>query len=263
MARPPTSTVTFPPHVGVLTLLRAGRDAFAAVPGLRGFLVRGILLNYVVFVLVAALVLGLGVVFLLQPLSGLLLAGEAEPGFWAGLLHALLQWLAWIAAALLTTATLLVAVVLSLALLSLWFEALAGRIIRHWRGAAATPEFAWGRWLNGMGRALAEALGLLVLSLLALLLGFLPLLGPVLVVAINSFLLGREVRDPYLAVRRELGDADLPGAWSNVLWTGRVGLLPFALAAVPVVGWLLLPVTLIVLVTGVAWEAERRRAQAP
>ncbi|MBI3991875.1 MAG: EI24 domain-containing protein [Candidatus Lambdaproteobacteria bacterium] len=262
MAQSPPSTAGFPPRAGVLTLLRAGRQAFAQVPGLRGFVLRGFLLNYAVFVLVTAVVMGLGYVLLVQPLSAHLLGGEAGPGFWAGLMHALAQWLAWIAAVLLMAATLLVAVVLSLALLSLWFEALAGRIVTHWRGTAAGPAFAWGPWLSGTGRALADGLGLLLLALLALLLGFLPLVGPLLVVLVNSVLLGREVRDPYVNVRRALGDDDLPGAWRHLLWTGRLGLLPFLLAAVPVLGWLLLPITLITLVAGVAWEGERMRARA-
>jgi uncharacterized protein involved in cysteine biosynthesis len=117
-----------------------------------------------------------------------------------------------------------------------------------------------GAWLRGLGRALADSSWLVMLSLLALLLGFVPLIGPLLVVLVESYLLGREVRDPYLAVRASLGEEPGRPRRGLALWTILTGLLPFVLAMVPVAGWLLLPAAMIHLVAGLAWQSESVRA---
>lgn len=261
MSESAVTTANFPPKTGVLSLLGAGRNAFREVPGLRAFLVKGFLINYCVFGLIAAAVMGLGYVFVVEPLSQEIAAIGASEGFWAGLLHTLAVWAAWITGIVLMAATLLISVVLSLILMSLWFEALAGRIITHWRGDAAGPEFTMGYWLRGVGRSLIDGLWLLMLSVFVLVLGFVPVVGPLLVFVLSSYLLGREVRDPYLGLRRELDKDDIPRAWRMVWWTERLGMIPFVLTVVPVVGWLLLPMALIYLVAGVAWESERLRSE--
>ncbi len=267
MSTEPGPSAGFPPPAGPLRLLNAGREAFREVQGLRVFLIKGFLINYLVFFLVAAVVMGFGYVLIVQPMVADLFAEDPGQGFWSSLFHVVLVWLAWIAGVLLTAATLIISVVVSLALMSLWLEALAGRVIAHWRPDVPAPPFSWGAWIGSIGRSLLSAIWLLVLAVLALILGFVPVVGPVLVLIMGSYLLGREVRDPYLVLRRELDRAGQDRgnklrAMGMAWWTGRVGMLPFLLATVPLVGWLLLPITLIYLVAGVSWEAERLRAQA-
>jgi hypothetical protein len=40
-------------------------------------------------------------------------------------------------------------------------------------------------------------------------------------------------------------------------WTIAQGALPVALGLLPVIGWLLLPLAMILAVAGIAWEGER------
>jgi uncharacterized protein involved in cysteine biosynthesis len=86
---------------------------------------------------------------------------------------------------------------------------------------------------------------------------FVPLVGPFLTFALASYLMGWEVREPYLAVRAARGE-DL-GALRRGLhgWTLRAGTLIVLLAMVPWLGWLLAPVILTYQVAGVAWLSER------
>ncbi len=262
MGQAPQSTATgsTAPAVarsGPLALFAAGREAFAAVPGLRGFVLRGFVLLYAVFAAVGAVMVGLVYRYAVQPLAAGLEAYEADGGFWWDLLFPLLTGLLWLGQMLLLAATLLVAFVISLSLLSVWFEALAARIMAHVRGQAPQEAaFSLGGWVRSLGRALRDNVLLLALAVVSLLVGFVPLVGPVLVFGIGSFLMGWEVREPYLAVRAGLGE-ELPALRRGLtLWTLGIGTLPVVLAMVPWLGWLLLPVLLVYMVAGLVWRSE-------
>ena len=264
MADEPTATaLPTLARTGVLGVFGAAGDAFRTVPGLRWFALRGFLLNYLVFIVTTAVMVGLVYTYLVAPYARELQSAVSGDGFWMGLLSGLMSLVFWISGLFLLAATFLLAAIVSLTLMSLWFETLTGRIVAHWRSDVSAPRFSLVSWLRSMGRALADALWLLLLSASTLLLGFIPLAGPVLVVAINSYLLGREVRDPYLTV---LHDLAVPGAVHPAKTKGllgftlRMGILPVVLAAVPVVGWLVMPVALVYLVAGVAWAGERAHA---
>jgi uncharacterized protein involved in cysteine biosynthesis len=248
-------------HAGPLALLAAGREAFRQVPGLRGLLVQGFLLLYGLFIVIGAVALGLVYRFGVQPLAHGLSTYDPHGNVFLELLLPLADGLLWFAQLLLLAATLLLALVLSFSLLSLWFEALAGRVAAHARGGAPreTP-FTLRAWVASLGRALRDGALLLVLAVVALLLGFVPLIGPLLAFALACYVMGWEVREPYLAVRASGGESVRQLRRGLNAWTLRIGTLPVLLAMVPWLGWLLLPVALTLQVAGVAWLSERGRA---
>jgi uncharacterized protein involved in cysteine biosynthesis len=250
------------PRASPAALLAAGRRAFREIPGLRRLLVKGFVLLYGTALLTGAVGVGGLYYYIVRPLAAGLEGWGAGEGFWMAVLAAILAGLLWFGQFLLLAATVAVSLLIAVSLMSLWFESLAARIIAHHRGEAAVQErpFRVGVWLRGLGRALADSSWLVMLSLLALLLGFVPLIGPLLVVLVESYLLGREVRDPYLSVRASLGEEPGRLRCGLALWTILTGLLPFVLAMVPVAGWLLLPAAMIHLVAGFAWQAEVARA---
>ena len=239
------------------------RHSGDTVPGLRWFAIRGFLLNYLVFLVTTAVMVGLVYTYLIAPYARDLASATSGEGFWMSLLSGLMSVVFWISGLLLLAASFLLAAIFSLTLMSLWFETLTGRIVAHWRSDVAEPRFSLIPWVRSIGQALADGLWLLLLSASTLLLGFIPLAGPVLVVAINSYLLGREVRDPYLTVLHDLAvpDGVHPAKAKGLLgFTLRMGIVPVALAVIPVVGWLAMPVVLVYLVAGVAWAGERAHA---
>ena len=250
--------------VGPVALLKGGSIAIKSVPGLRGFVFRGFLLNYLVFVFVAALGMGLLYQYAVAPLLEMVPMPADTQGFMAVLLSWIAKVMLWVLNIVLMGATLTLSFLVSLSMMSLWYEALAGRIVAHFRGSeeSAAQRFSMGRWLAGLTRSLKDSIVLLLLSLLALAAGFIPLVGPLLVPAINSYLLGREVRDPYLVVRMELGDDPAMLIRGLKLWTLRIGMVPMVLGFIPVVGWFFLPVCVMYLVAGVAWESEQQLKSA-
>ncbi|HKJ00483.1 MAG TPA: EI24 domain-containing protein [bacterium] len=248
-------------RAGPIALLGAGREAFRQVPGLRWLLIKGFLLLYGLFIVIGAVVMGVVYRFLVQPLSQNLAHLDSAGNFFLDLLLPLANGLVWLGEWLLLAATLLLSLVISLSLLSLWFEALAGRVAAHARGGAATEApFSLRAWVGSLAHAVRDSALMLGLAVLSLLLGFVPLAGPFLVFGLASYMMGWEVREPYLAVRTTRGEN--LGALRHGLswWTLRAGTLPVLLAMVPWLGWLLLPVVLTYQVAGVAWLSERGRA---
>lgn len=244
-------------RAGGLALLLAGREAFRQVPGLRGLMLKGFVLLYGVFVVVGAVLMGGVYRFVVQPLSQGMAAYDVGGNVFLDLLVPIAAGLLWLGQALLLAATLLLSFVVSLALMSLWFEALAGRVVAHRRGGGlAEVPFSLAAWLRSLGRVLRDNVLLMVLAVLSLLLGFIPVAGPFLVFALASYLMGWEIREPYLAVRANAGEDLAQLRRGLTWWTLRVGVPAVVLAMIPWVGWLLLPVLLIYQVAGVAWLSE-------
>lgn len=250
------------PRDNPFRLMAAGRRAFGEVPRLKRFLALGFALLYGVSFVVGLVGVGLIYFFIVQPLSADLGAWSAGEGFWAGLLSGLVQGLLWIGQAVLLTATVVLSFLVALSMMGVWFDALAARIIAHRRGRPpAEQPFRVGEWARGIGKALLDSLWLLILAVLALVVGFVPVIGPILVVVLEGYLLGREVRDPYLTVRAEEGTPAKQLRRGLMWWTVQTGLVPFVLALIPIAGWVLLPVAMVYLVAGFAWRGEEAHAQ--
>ncbi|MCZ6841996.1 MAG: hypothetical protein O7G32_04105, partial [SAR324 cluster bacterium] len=116
------------PRPSAFALLASGRQALREVPGLKMFLLKGFVLNYTIFVAVAALVY-YGIFFLLlQPYLVQLDEWATGEGFLWDALALLLGLVAWLTQLMLLAATLMFSLLISLALMSMWFEALAARV---------------------------------------------------------------------------------------------------------------------------------------
>ncbi|MCZ6558332.1 MAG: EI24 domain-containing protein [SAR324 cluster bacterium] len=254
------------PRPSAFALLASGRQALREVPGLKMFLLKGFLLNYGIFVAVAALASYVIFWVMLEPYVMQLDEWVSGEGILWKALAMLLWLLTWLAKLLLLVAVLLFSLLFSLILMSMWFEALAARIVSHCRGGVGENRgrFTLIAWLGSLGHALRDGLRLLFLAFAAMLLALVPLAGPVLAILINGYLLGWEVRDPYLVVREVLGEERKQLRKGLMLWTVQAGLLPVFLAMIPILGWALLPGVMIYLVAGFAWRGEQalREAQA-
>lgn len=254
-SQPPISRVR---GSGPLALLRAGREAMREVPGLRPMLLKGFLLLYGIFALTGVVLWGLLYRFAIGPLSHTIGSYDVEGGIFMDLLSLVLTGLLWLGQAVLLAATLILAFVLALSLMSVWFEVLAARVVAHARGGALEEQqFRLADWLRSIGRSMRDGVRMLLLVVLALAVGFIPLVGPILAIGIAGYVLGWEVREPYLIVRESLGDDPKSLRQGLRWWTLRIGLLPVVLAMVPWIGWLLLPAALTYQVAGVAWAGER------
>ncbi len=256
---PENSIVRRLPRPGPFALLASGRRALREVPGLRLFLLKGFLLNYGLFICLSAAAYYVIFLLLLEPYLENLEQWISGEGILWQVLSVLLELVVWLTQLLLLAATMMLSLLFSLALMSMWFEALAARIVTHCRGGVAESRgrFSILSWLAGIGRALRESLFLIILASAALLLGLVPVVGPLLVILVDGYLLGWEVRDPYLVAREALGDERRQLRKGLMLWTVQAGTLPVFLAMIPILGWLFLPMAMIYLVAGFAWQGER------
>lgn len=245
------------PRPSALSLIASGRQALREIPGLRLFLLKGFIINYTLFLITAALAYYVIYYFFVEPYVARMDEWVQGEGFFWEMLTLLLNVLRWLTQILLLAGTLMLSLLFSLAMMSSWLEALAARIISHCRGGEPAGAFSLVEWVLSLGAALRDSLGLIGLALAALLLGFIPVVGPLLVILVDSYLLGWEIRDPYLVVRQEAGDARKQLRKGLMFWTARAGFIPVVLAMIPIVGWLLLPLVMIYMVAGFAWQCEQ------
>lgn len=257
----PTPSLNRP---GSLALVGAGRKAFREVPGLRMLMVKGFLLFYGLFAAFGAVGLVVFYQLVMAPMFRRLDAWQEDGGFFMSLMIPILNGLLWIAQLMLTGALLVVCLLLALSMMTVWFEALCARIVSHRRGHEQTGGFSLRAWSGSLLRAVKDSLWVLLLSTAAMVLAVFSIpagvvlpIGPVLVLLINAYLMGWEVREPYLAVRESLGDDRKALRKGMAWWTVRAGLLPVFLAMIPIVGWIVMPMILIYQVAGMAWVNEQ------
>ncbi len=238
--------------VHALSVLRAGRQALSEITGLRGQMVRGLLINYAIFVLAVLVLNGLFYFYALAPFIGWAFGGGE------GLLAATGTVILWLLQLTAAAVFAMVALRFSIELASLWHQSLVVRVVRYFR-EIEEPHFSLEAWWDGMKAALWEALKSCVFPLLLLLLGLIPLLGVVLVMVVQAHWMGRDVVNVYLDELRDLDEvAALRQSWR---WMSlRLGWLPMGLAFVPLFGWLLLPFVLTCEVIGFTYQVESSRA---
>lgn len=238
------------------TVINAGRRAMVEVPGIQGFLLKGFILFYgmsaVLGLLAAQGLYGL----VIRPLSEHLTSFSTD-GFWVlEMLVGLAKAMLWFGQFVILLSCLFVAFRVALSLMTLWSEALVERIIDYRRGRKGQDRFSLELWLRSLGQSLVSSMVSLLLSLLGILVAFIPFVGPPLALGLYAYLLGRDIREPYILVRGAAGESTQAlrgGLWT---WTFKLGALPVMVGLVPLVGWLVLPAIMLYLVAGVAWLAE-------
>ena len=234
-----------------VTVFRSGHQALAEIEGLRGIAVRGMILNYLIFFVVT---LALNVLFYYQVLSPFInwLFGGGD-GFWAVVRSVVLWGIQLTVAAVFA----LIALRISFELLSLWHQSLVLRIIKHFR-QIEEQDFSFKVWLANIKNILKETLKSCLFPIILLFFGLIPVIGPLIVFALASYLLGRESTVVYLDSLTDPEEAaELRRSW---LWLPVIiGWLPTMLAFIPFVGWFFLPLMQTYEVIGFAYLVEKSR----
>lgn len=258
------SELLLPARTALSTLL-AGRKALSTIPGMNLLVFRGFVILYgLATVLGCAAIFGLHA-WIIAPLAQSLTSWSAGEGWFISLVASLLRALLWLGQFILLLGSIMLALRIALALMGVWFEVLAEKVLLFWRVrrgelSAEAPQRTWLLQLETLKRGLMSSAVSLLLSLVALGLGFVPFVGPLLTLTLSAYLLGRDVREPYLLVRASYGEDYAALKAGRRGWTFRLGLMPVIISFVPVLGWLLLPAVMIYLVVGVAWLGEEERA---
>ena len=234
-----------------ITVFRAGHQALAEIEGLRGLVIRGLFLNYLIFFGATIVLNGLFYFQILSPIINWLFGGGE--GFWASVGTVLLWSIQLTVAAVIA----LVALRFSVELMSLWHQSLVNRIILNFRQIEES-EFSLSALWTELRYILLEALKSCIFPLLLLFVGWIPLMGLPLVFVLESHLLGRQSVIVYLESLTNPEEAvELRKKWRWIPL--RIGWLPTILAFIPLIGWLFLPLTLTYEVIGFAYLVEKSR----
>lgn len=235
--------------------LQHGLLAARTIPGLNTMVFKALLINGLVLFLVVAGLSYSFYEFIFQPVLGWI---EPHVPDWLHSVSVGLTWLLLAAIALIST---LLAIRVSFILLGVWYEHLAEKVIKHHRTLPSLP-FRWSEQIHSLaftvfsiGREIFTAVGLLML-------GFVPLFGPIMVFLIGGHWSGRGIIEPYLTVLKSaklpVGDLSLKPS----LMTLSLGAIQVALALIPLVGWVLLPFVMVYQVIGLAYAHEQRQAKS-
>ena len=235
-----------------LAVFRAGYQAFARIEGLRGLVLRGLFLNYLIFFAATLILNGLFYYQLLYPFINLIF-GEGD-GFWASTGTVILWSIQITVAAVISLAALR----FSVELMSFWHQSIVSMVIKDFRQIEETA-FSLKAWFAELKYILKEALKAFFFPLLLLFFGLIPIVGLPLVFLMEAHLLGRQSVVIYLDILTNPEEAvELKKSWRLV--PIRIGWLPAILTFLPFVGWVLLPLALTYEVVGFTYLVEKSRA---
>ena len=234
-----------------LTVFRAGQQAFSEIEGLRGLVLRGLFLNYLIFFATTIILNGLFYFQVLSPFIDWLFGGGE--GFWASVGTVVLWSIQLTVAAVISLAALR----FSVELMSFWHQSIVNRIIKNFRQIDETA-FSLKAWLTELKYIFKEALKACLFPLLLLFVGLIPILGLPLVFLLEAHLLGRQSIVVYLeSLTNPEEAAELRKSWR---WLPiRIGWMAAILTFIPFAGWIFLPLTLTYEVIGFTLLVEKSR----
>ncbi|MDE0793871.1 MAG: EI24 domain-containing protein [SAR324 cluster bacterium] len=234
-----------------LAVFRSGQQAFTEIEGLRGLVLRGLFLNYLIFFAATIILNWLFYIQVLSPFIDWLFGGGE--GFWASVGTVVLWSIQLTVAAVISLAALRI----SVELMSFWHQNIVYRIIKNFRQIEETA-FSLKAWLRELKYIFKEALKACLFPLLLLFVGLIPILGLPLVFLLEAHLLGRQSIVVYLESLTNPQEAvELRKSWR---WLPiRIGWLAAILTFIPFAGWIFLPLTLTYEVVGFTFLVEKSR----
>ncbi|MCB1053826.1 MAG: EI24 domain-containing protein, partial [Acidobacteria bacterium] len=217
------------------TFWQAAAKAKREIDGLRQLVAKALIVNTLIILFLILLASWLLYAYLLAPIN-LWLVQEAPN--WLAILGRVLLWLVY--------ATLLILISFfslrtSVAFMEFWYEIIVARIVNHFRPVHDFPLTFKGLGMMSL-TAIRELIWSLFLSVMLVVTGFIPLVGGVLVFVLGGYFLGRSLHAPYRTVMKEQKLAyELPNpTW---LFNLKYGAIHLALPMVPVIGWVLSPIS--------------------
>ncbi|MCD8535623.1 MAG: hypothetical protein LR011_12910 [Verrucomicrobia bacterium] len=241
-----------PIRVNALAAFIEGRRLIKVVPGLRAAIWKSFILNLALFGGFFAGLYWLGLHYFLEPMELMLLSWL--PG-----------WLDWSAHTLRVGLTLLLiilslflAILLPLNLLFIWYERLVSKVLDF----LGTPHHQPPVHVSPVTSILIGVRDILIL-VLAVFLGFIPVMGPAVAFILSAHVMGRATFDPYIGVMKSRGfNISIPekkfGFTTIAIGSLEAG-LPFY---IPIVGLFLIPWCIVHMVIGVASIYESHRGLA-
>ena len=241
---------------GVL-LLNKGRQAFKEVPGLYAHYLKGVLLTLFCGIgLFITLFFTLYRMWILPFLDSYL----SSITNWSGWLSYIATPVYWLVIIVAWSLLAYISLKMSTAVLGMWIDSLLEKVISHFRHIPQKP-FSVQRMIKIVLAGLKLSIGNMLLSLFFFVLGLFPFIGPFMTFIGLSCSSGFDIKTPYVLLIGE----DTPEKYKEFRLRKRrlfkIGFIHGSISLIPVIGWLMLPASLLIQMAGYTFFCEEKWQQ--
>ena len=229
-----------------------GMTAFDDIKGLTFQYIKGVIIT----LFVAAAIFTLKFIYIYQPFIAPYIDGSVEKitNFWS-LLSYVVTPVAWILKFVSWIILIFTSMKITAILMSFWLDTLIEKVIGHFR-EIPDEKFSFSKTAKNTLIGLGQSAGNLIFSIIFMVLGFIPLIGPVFAFIGNSCSNGFDIMSPYLMILADKDDKVLKDFKITKAKTFSTGFVQTILTFIPAVGWFALPFTLLAQVVGYAYYCE-------
>ena len=235
-------------------LLLKGIGAFDNIKGLTVQYIKGVIIT----LFFVAVVFTLEFFFIYQPFIAPFIDFYVEKinNFWSWFTYVVTP-ISWILKFIVWILLVIAAMKVASLFMSFWLDKLVEKVISHYREVPDVP-FSVSMTAKNITKGLVLSMGNMIFAFLFMILGFLPIIGPVFAFIGGSCSNGYDIMSPYLMILAESDDELLNDYKITKGKTFISGFVQTALTFVPGVGWFALPFTLLAQVIGYTCYCEEK-----
>ncbi|MCH2208765.1 MAG: EI24 domain-containing protein [Lentisphaerales bacterium] len=243
--------------VNGILLMNKGRKAFKEVPGLYLHYIKGVLLTLTSAVILFFTLYSTLYKMWILPFLDSYLTSITN---WSGWLSWIATPVYWLIIVVLWSLLAYISMKLSTAVLGMWIDSLLQKIIRHFRNIPEEP-FSMKKIVKIMLAGFKLSIGNMLLSLFFFLLGLFPFIGPFMTFIGLSCSSGFDIKTPYVMLIGE----DNPEKYKEFKLRKRrlfkIGYIHGIISLIPVLGWFMLPASLLLQMAGYTYFCEEKWQQ--
>ncbi len=235
-------------------LFLKGVNSFDNIKGLTAQYIKGV----VITLFFVAVIFTLEFLFIYQPFIAPFIEYYVEKinNFWSWFTYVVTP-ISWILKFIVWVLLIISAMKVASLFMSFWLDKLVEKVIGHYREVPDVP-FSFSITGKNIFKGLALSSGNMVFALIFMILGFIPILGPVFAFIGGSCSNGYDIMSPYLMILAESDDDLLKDFKITKKKTFFSGFVQTILTFVPAVGWFALPFTLLAQVIGYTAYCEEK-----
>lgn len=235
-------------------LIFKGLKAFREIKGLKTHYLKGVTITFILVLIIFSLKF----YYLYQPFVAPFIDQYVEKinNYWAWLTY-LATPIAWLIKFIVWVVMVFTSMKIASLFMSFWLDTLVEKVICHFRGVPETP-FNLPKIIKNIIKGLGKSIGNMLFAIFFMLLGFLPIIGPIFAFIGGSCSNGFDIISPYIMVLAERDDKMLDEFQITKQKTFFSGFIHTILTFIPAIGWLALPFSLLGQVVGYTYYCEEK-----
>jgi uncharacterized protein involved in cysteine biosynthesis len=236
-----------------LSLFSHGCQAFKHIPGLKGRYIKGVILT----ILLATVIFSLLFFFVYDAFIVDYIHTYADKlEKWWSFLSYLTTPIVWIVKIFLWVLMMAASFKIAVICMGFWIDLIVEAVISHYRGGPDTP-FSLGHFFKSTSKGIYLSVKNIAFAFIFVILGFIPIVG----VFFGFFGLacsnGFDIVSPYILVLAENDKKILTDFKMDKFQTFKVGWIQAILVTIPILGWFVMPFTMLLQIIGYAHYIEK------